>query len=45
MGRVLNRSILPTFALAAMVTLPAGAAVSGEAVYQRRCAFVPRFGE
>jgi polyvinyl alcohol dehydrogenase (cytochrome) len=38
MDRVLARSILPTLALTALATLPASAAVSGEAVYQRRCA-------
>jgi len=38
MDRVLARSVLPSLVLAAIATLPAGAAVSGEAVYQRRCA-------
>jgi polyvinyl alcohol dehydrogenase (cytochrome) len=33
-----DRSILQTFALLAAVALPCTAAVSGEAVYQRRCA-------
>src|SRR6516225_2644664 len=39
MDRVHDRSILRNLALvAALVALPAAAAVSGEAVYQRRCA-------
>jgi polyvinyl alcohol dehydrogenase (cytochrome) len=33
-----DRSILRTFALLAAVALPSAAAVSGEAVYQKRCA-------
>ena len=37
MDRVLNRSIFPTLTLL-IAALPAFAAVSGEAVYQRRCA-------
>jgi polyvinyl alcohol dehydrogenase (cytochrome) len=38
MDRVKNRSILSSLALLVVLALPAAAAVSGEAVYQKRCA-------
>jgi polyvinyl alcohol dehydrogenase (cytochrome) len=38
MDRVQNRLLFQTLLLTAILTLPSGAAVSGEAVYQKRCA-------